>query len=133
MKITGNPLFKKHPKNKKLSIVVDGFFAVRGGWQCSINSDDVTNFASIPWPFRYLLDHDDKEVIRAATMHDMLVGEFGPKRMVFHQNTGAVRELTWKEAAVWFREALRHDGVDKLRRRLFYRAVMAWKHIKKLF
>lgn len=70
----------------------------------------VTDFASVPrLPFAYLLTGDTAHM--SAILHDHLCRKLVPS------------EMTWREAADIFREAMADEGVPGWRRWLMYWAV----------
>lgn len=107
----------------------------RGPWICSVGPrQGITNGASIPWPICYLfggrLNQDFDE---SAFWHDLLVGEFQDRVPVRHVLTGYERDLTWDEAASWFYDLLKCEdrkANGKLRRKLFYHAVMMLRRLR---
>lgn len=127
MYIEGECKLADHPTDAKLKVVVKQFTAVKNGWSLLVLAGTCTDGASIPWPFTIWLDKYDQDYIVAAVIHDTLVGQFGAPAMVYAES-GQGRVLSWKEAAVWFRAAMKADN-DKLIRRVFYHAVMLWKRI----
>ena len=129
MKIIGHPSIDPHPTEPNQFIVSVGFKAIRGDWTLTIEPGLIINGASIPKPFTLFLDRFHPNYNRPSIIHDALVGEFGKKVMVRH-SCGTKRYLSWKEAAVWFREAMKYEGANKLMRRVFYHAVMLKKRLK---
>jgi len=109
--------------NPNQFVITKGFKAIRGNWTIEIEEGLIINGASIPKPFTLFLDRFHPHYNRPSIIHDALVGEFGDKAKVKHTN-GTERELSWKEAAVWFREAIKEEGGNKLLRRVYYHAVM---------
>jgi len=107
-------------------IVTKGFTVIKGNDTLEIKEGLIVNGASIPKPFTLFFDRFHPHYNRPSIIHDALVGEFGAKAMVKNSN-GTKRELTWKEAAVWMREAIKEEGGNKLLRRVFYHAVMMKK------
>ncbi|MAG76554.1 MAG: hypothetical protein CL811_07320 [Colwelliaceae bacterium] len=129
MKIIGQPTLESHPEKPGLFVVKKGFRAVRGNWTLRIEPGLVINGASIPPPFCLFLDRLHPDYNRPSIIHDALVGEFGLKAFITDKY-GTKRRLTWKEAAVWFREAMKAEGAPKVKRRLFYHAVMLKKRVR---
>lgn len=133
MKITGKCVLIPSQTNPGLAIVRNGFSVTKNGWTASIHDGLVTDGASIPWPFTIWLDKFDEDYILAAVVHDALVGQYNNPILV-EDDRGRTRRLTWKEAAVWFRELMKADKDNgKFIRRVFYHAVMFKKRFRHLF
>jgi len=110
-------------------VITKGFKAIRGNDTLMIEEGLIINGASIPKPFTLFLDRFHPYYNRPSIIHDALVGEFGDKSKVVNTQ-GEERELSWKESAVWFREAMKEEGANKLMRRVFYHAVMSKKRLR---
>lgn len=126
MKIIGEPTTSYHPDKPGWFVVDHGFRVIRGNWTLIIQPGLVINGASIPKPFSLFIDRFHPHYNRPTIIHDALVGEFGEKAKVINHK-GEEVELDWKEAAVWFREAMKEEGANKLLRRVFYHSVMLKK------
>jgi hypothetical protein len=85
--------------------------------------------------FNKLLPRLHPNYLTAAIIHDALTGQFNQGMLAVVKNKrGIERTLTWKESAVWFREALKmNPNNSKVIRRVFYHAVMLKKRFKNLF
>lgn len=127
MLIIGHPSLTTNNKPNQF-IVERGFKAIRGNWTLTIEPGLIINGASIPKPFTLIFDRFDPRYNRPSIIHDALVGEFCDKVKVTNSQ-GHSREVSWKEAAVWFREAIKEEGGNKLLRRVFYHAVMLKKRL----
>jgi len=128
VKIIGHPMITTHNKPNQF-IITKGFTAIRGNDTLEIEKGLIINGASIPKPFTLFLDRFHPHYNRPSIIHDALVGEFCAKSKVMSIN-GTERELTWKESAVWFREAIKEEGGNKLLRRVFYHVVMLKKRLR---
>lgn len=122
MKISGWPSLSPHKTKPTRFVIEAGFKAEKNGWIVEILPGDETNGTTyLPW----LRFHPC--ITRAIILHDELVGEFGEKRKA--KRGYEERELTWKESAVWLREAIDHDHGSKLMKWAFYHAVMMKKRL----
>ena len=131
MIIKGECVLIPHNFDRSLMIVANDFSVAKGAWVGIIKAGSVINGASIPFPFTLWLDKYDPDYIIAAVIHDCLCGEHA-KPIKVADSLGNERQLTWKESAVWFREAMKlNRGNHKLIRRVFYHAVMLVKRIGK--
>jgi hypothetical protein len=135
MEIIGRCTLRSHPYYSHLKIVDEDFTVVKAGWSLTIEAGTVSDGASIPWPFNKLLPRLHPNYLTAAIIHDALTGQFNQGMLAVVKNKrGIERTLTWKESAVWFREALKmNPNNSKVIRRVFYHAVMLKKRFKNLF
>lgn len=127
--IVGECILMDHPYDPKLKVVVKDFDVIWGRLRITIRAGTVTDGASIPWPFTIWLDRYDEDYITAATTHDVVCGQYGPRQPMLLPN-GTQVILSWKQGAVLFRELLKIDKDNrKVVRRVFYHAVMLKKRI----
>lgn len=129
MEFSGFPEYKNHPKEPSRFIVTEGFAATNGSEKLTVSPGTVVNGASIPAPFNILIPRWHPHYNRPAAMHDALVGEFGQDKAMVENDAGTQYTLTWKEAAVWFRDAMEAEGAPKFKRWLFYHSVMRYKDV----
>lgn len=100
----GRPLYVLTQDLKYYSDLLGRLVVVREGF--------ITDFASIPWPFRVFLSPRGPWK-RAATVHDWLY------------RSNVKEEVSRAEADDVFREAMKADGVDLVTRNLFW----AWVRV----
>lgn len=82
-----------------------------------------TNFASIPWWARWLISPADKDLIKAAAIHDGLVKEFKKQSFVYRDNSPYLP--SWGEACDILIKTAAHEGAKKWKQFIVKRAVMA--------
>ena len=129
MIITGNTNLIPHNLYSGRMMNAEEFTVRRGDWYCVIPKNSETDGASIPKIFQFIWKPFDKDYGWKALCHDLWCGQF-VDRIYVYNNNGDKRKLTWKEAAVWFRDLMKHeDSNNKLTRRLFYQAIMVKKRI----
>lgn len=129
MTVTGNTNLISHAIYSDRMINESEFTVRRGDWVCTIPACSTTDGASIPKMFQFIWKPFNPDYAWKALVHDLLCGQFSDRIYVYNA-TGAKRQLTWKEAAVWFRDLMKHeDSNNKLTRRLFYHAIMSKKRL----
>jgi hypothetical protein len=89
-----------------------------------------TNFASIPWYFRWLINPIDPEIVVAALVHDWLVQEWGdtdkniPSSIFTDNEYGGVYDIVdWNQAAAVLREIMSECSAPLWKRQCVYLAV----------
>lgn len=133
MEFEGFPEYKNHPMKPSRFIVTVGFSVINGEERLEVKPGTVVNGASIPFPFSAMLPRWHPHYNRPAAMHDALVGEFGYEKAMVVNSEGTEYFLSWKESAIWFREAMEAEGAPPFKAWVFYRSVMAWKQVQGLF
>jgi|GEM_PF-2990889 len=92
----------------------------------------LTNGASVPWLLTFIYPRWHPFYALAAALHDGLVGEHGQVKAMLYVPGLAPREVSWAEAALIFKQAMKHGNTPHWLRSQFYHAVMLFKRIKKL-
>ncbi len=133
MDFIGFPTYRNHPKKPSRFIIADGFIAKRMDETLAVNSGTIVNGASIPVPFNLIFPRWHPHYNRPAALHDALVGEFNQPMAKVKNVDGSEYTLTWKESAVWFRDAMAAEGAPKYKRWIFYHCVMRFKDFQRLF
>ena len=90
-----------------------------------------TNFASIPWFLRWVVNPIDPHLVMAAVVHDWLVQEHGtraqfPPVLYVEDITGEnvfIERVDWSQAATIFRKIAKYEGASPLKRFAVYQAV----------
>ncbi len=133
MEFNGFPKYQNHPKKPSRFIVTDGFSVNRLNETLVVKEGTIVNGASIPAPLNLIFPRWHPHYNRPSALHDALVGEFGQPLAMVKNEEGVEYTLTWKEAAVWFRDAMEEEGAPKFKRWLFYHSVMRYKDIQRFF
>jgi len=92
----------------------------------------LTNGASVPWLLTFIYPRWHPFYALAAALHDALVGEHGQVKAMLYVPGEAPREVSWDDAALIFKEAMKYGKAPHRTRSLFYHAVMLNKRFKRL-
>ena len=129
MKIIGSTVLTVHPIRSNIRFNIHEFKVIRNGWTATIEPNSITDGASVPWPFSLIWKPFNSDYSWKALVHDELCGQFKDPIFVANKN-GVERQLSWKEAASWFRDLMQMGHSNrKIRRRLFYHAIMMKKRV----
>lgn len=129
MIVIGDTTLIHHNIYEDLMMNASEFKVIRGKWTAIIKKGSPTDGATIPFPFRLIWKPYNPNYAWKALCHDCWCGQFGDPFYVTNEK-GDKRQLDWKEAAVWFRDLMKHeDSNNKFTRRLFYHAILLKKRI----